>query len=138
MIFTTSHKLQQRPIGTEDRFAPVAATSSSQDRFPEREQTRAASACKRGQRARSSFELGECVWKAGHLINGTPSAGCRFDTSEEKRGAGHANFTVHFEGRKAEIALGAPHQILDVPVIRRACEQLGLDGGELRGRRVGC
>jgi hypothetical protein len=61
--------------------------------------------------------------------------GCRFDTSEEKRGAGHPNVTVHLEGRKAEVPLGAPHQILDARVIRRACEELGLDWGELPGTK---
>jgi hypothetical protein len=35
--------------------------------------------------------------------------GCRFDTDQEKRGTGHANGTVHGEGRKAEVPLGGPH-----------------------------
>jgi ribosome-interacting GTPase 1 len=34
--------------------------------------------------------------------------GCRFDTAAEKRGTGHANVTVHREGRKAEVPLGGP------------------------------
>jgi hypothetical protein len=53
--------------------------------------------------------------------------GCRFDTAQEKRGTGHANVTVHREGRKAEVCLGGPHQILDAHIIRRACEELGLN-----------
>jgi hypothetical protein len=31
-----------------------------------------------------------------------------FDTDQEKRGTGHANVTVHREGRKAEVPLGGP------------------------------
>ena len=59
--------------------------------------------------------------------------GCRFDTAAEKRGTGHANVTVHREGRKAEVPLGGPHQILDARIVRRACEELGLDWSELPG-----
>jgi hypothetical protein len=60
-------------------------------------------------------------------------AGCRFDTDQEKRGTGHTNVTVHREGRKAEVPLGGPHQILDARIVRRACEELGLDWSELLG-----
>jgi len=59
--------------------------------------------------------------------------GCRFDTEQEKRGTGHAHVTVHREGRKAEVPLGGPHQILDARIVRRACEELGLDWSELPG-----
>jgi hypothetical protein len=59
--------------------------------------------------------------------------GCRFDTAQEKRGTGHANVTVHREGRKAEVPMGGPHQILDGRIVRRACEELGLDWSELPG-----
>jgi hypothetical protein len=59
--------------------------------------------------------------------------GCHFDTAQEKRGTGHANVTVHREGRKAEVPLGGPHQILDARIVRRACEELGLDRSELPG-----
>jgi len=59
--------------------------------------------------------------------------GCRFDTDREKRGTGHANVTVHREGRKAEVPMGGPHQVLDARVVRRACEELGLDWSELPG-----
>jgi hypothetical protein len=34
--------------------------------------------------------------------------GCRFDTDQEKRGTGHANVTVHREGRKGGGAAGRP------------------------------
>jgi hypothetical protein len=59
--------------------------------------------------------------------------GCRFDTSQEKRGIGHEHVTVHREGRKAEVQLGGPHQILDERIVRRACEELGLDWSRLPG-----
>ena len=59
--------------------------------------------------------------------------GCRFDTDQEKRGTGHANVTVHREGRKAEVPLGGPHQILDARIVRRACEELVSTGPSCRG-----
>ncbi len=59
--------------------------------------------------------------------------GCRFDTDQEQRGTGHANVTVHRQGRKAEVPLGGPHQILDARIIRTACEELGLDWSKLPG-----
>jgi hypothetical protein len=71
--------------------------------------------------------------------------GCRFDRHEhEKRGEGQVMVTVHREGRKAEVPLGGSHQILDARVVRRACEELGLDwsqaartrGSSLRQRGV--
>jgi len=40
---------------------------------------------------------------------------------------------VHREGRKAEVPLGGSRQTLDVRVVRRACEQLGLDWSQLPG-----
>lgn len=61
--------------------------------------------------------------------------GCRFDRHEhQRRGQGGA-VTVHREGRKAEIPLGGSHRILDPSVVRRACEELGLDWSELPGPR---
>ncbi len=60
--------------------------------------------------------------------------GCRFDRHEhEKRGEGEVIVTVHREGRKAEVPLGGSHQILDAQVVRRACEELGLDWSRLPG-----
>jgi hypothetical protein len=41
--------------------------------------------------------------------------------------------TVHREGRKAEVPLGGSRQILDHRVVRRACEELGLDWSKLPG-----
>ena len=35
--------------------------------------------------------------------------------------------TVHREDRKAEVPLGGSRQTLDMRVVRRACEELGLD-----------
>ena len=59
--------------------------------------------------------------------------GCHFDTEQEKRGMGHAKVTVHREGRKAEVPLGGPRQIVDAHIVRRACEELGLDWSESPG-----
>ena len=41
--------------------------------------------------------------------------------------------TVHREGRKAEVPLGGSRQSLDARVVRRACEELGLDPAQLLG-----
>jgi len=59
--------------------------------------------------------------------------GCRFDHHDDKRGGGRVIVTVHREGRKAEIPLGGSRQMLDPRVVRRACEELGLDWSELPG-----
>jgi hypothetical protein len=59
--------------------------------------------------------------------------GCRFDTHQEKRGSGQVIVTVHREGRKAQVPLGGAHQILDAHIVRRVCEELGLDWSDLPG-----
>jgi hypothetical protein len=59
--------------------------------------------------------------------------GCRFDHHEEKRGDGPVAVTVHREGRTAEVPLGGSRESLDHEVVRRACEDLGLDWRELPG-----
>jgi hypothetical protein len=60
--------------------------------------------------------------------------GCRFDRHEhEQRHEGHVIVTVHRDGRKAEVPLGGSRQTLDMRVVRRACEELGLDYSELPG-----
>ena len=60
--------------------------------------------------------------------------GCRFDQgAHQHRDAGHVMVTVHREGRKTEVPLGGSHQILDPRVVRRACEELGLDPAKLPG-----
>lgn len=60
--------------------------------------------------------------------------GCRVDHGEhEQRHTGHVMVTVHREGRKAEVPLGGSHQILDPRVVRKACEELGLDPSQLPG-----
>src|SRR5437763_7805723 len=65
--------------------------------------------------------------------------GCRFDRHEhEKRGEGQVMVTVHREGRKAEVPLGGSHQILDARVVRRACEELGLDWSQLPAPSINC
>ena len=59
--------------------------------------------------------------------------GCRFDHHEERRGEGRVAVTVHREGRTSEAPLGGSRQIIDDRVIRRVCEELGLDSSELPG-----
>jgi hypothetical protein len=60
--------------------------------------------------------------------------GCRFDRHEhQQRGQGHVVVTVHREGRMAEVPLGGSHQTIDARVVRRACEELGLDWSQLPG-----
>ncbi len=62
--------------------------------------------------------------------------GCRFDRHEhEQWHEGHVIVTVHPEGRKAEVPLGGSQQILDPRVVRRACEELGLDWSQLPGQK---
>jgi hypothetical protein len=62
-------------------------------------------------------------WLAAH--------GCRFDQHEHKRGEGRVLVTVHREGWKSEVPLGGSRQDLDPGDVRRACEELGLDWGDL-------
>jgi hypothetical protein len=59
--------------------------------------------------------------------------GCRFDHGHEKRREGQVMVIVHHEGRKAEVPLGGSRQMLDPRVVRRVCEELGLDWSELPG-----
>jgi hypothetical protein len=40
---------------------------------------------------------------------------------------------VHREDRKSRVPLGGSHQALDPRVVRRACEELGLDASQLPG-----
>jgi len=60
--------------------------------------------------------------------------GCSFDRHEhQQRHEGHVMVTVHREDRRAEVPLGGSRQIIDPRVVRRACEQLGLDPSQLPG-----
>jgi len=60
--------------------------------------------------------------------------GCRIDHGEhQQRHEEQVMVTVHREGRKAEVPLGGSRQSLDVRVLRRACEELGLDPAQLPG-----
>jgi hypothetical protein len=60
--------------------------------------------------------------------------GCRIDHGQHhQRREGPVMVTVHRESRKAEVPLGGSHQILDARVVRRACEELGLDPAQLPG-----
>jgi len=60
--------------------------------------------------------------------------GCSIDHGEHhKRHEGQVMVTVHREGRRTEVPLGGSRQILDARIVRRACEQLGLDPTQLPG-----
>jgi len=60
--------------------------------------------------------------------------GCRIDHGEHhQRHKGEVLVTVHREGRKTEVPLGGSHQVIDARVVRRACEELGLDPTKLPG-----
>jgi len=57
----------------------------------------------------------------------------RIDHSEHhKRHKGKVMVTVHSEGR-TEVPLGGSRQIIGERVVRRACEELGLDPAQLPG-----
>jgi hypothetical protein len=60
--------------------------------------------------------------------------GCRIDSDRHPRGhEGHVMLVVHREGRKVELPLtGARHE-LDMRVVVRTCEKLGLDPSQLPG-----
>ena len=57
--------------------------------------------------------------------------GCRIDHGERHKG--QVMVTIHREGRKTEVPLGGSRQIIDERVVRRACEELGLDPAQLPG-----
>lgn len=60
--------------------------------------------------------------------------GCRFDRHERhQRHDGHVMVTVHRDGRKTEAPLGGSREALDPRIVRRACEELGLDWSQLPG-----
>jgi len=60
--------------------------------------------------------------------------GCRIDHGEhDRRHKGAVMVTVHREGRKTEVPLGPSHQIIDIRLVQRACEELGLDPTQLPG-----
>jgi len=59
---------------------------------------------------------------------------CRFDhRKHQERGKGPVVVTVHREGRIAKAPLSISHQDLDPRVVRRICDELGLDWSELPG-----
>jgi hypothetical protein len=63
--------------------------------------------------------------------------GCRFDRHEHhRRGQGQVMVTVHREGRTTEVPLGGSRRILDARVVRRACEELGLEWSQLPGPKA--
>jgi hypothetical protein len=46
---------------------------------------------------------------------------------------GHGEVTVHREGRKARLPLTGAHHALDPRIVRRVCDELGLDTAQLPG-----
>jgi len=60
--------------------------------------------------------------------------GCRIDSHQHPVGhEGHVMVTVHREGRTTKVPLTGSHHELDPRVVRRACEELGLDPLQLPG-----
>lgn len=60
--------------------------------------------------------------------------GCRIDRGEhQQRHKSHVMVTVHREGRTTKVPLTGSHHTLDPRVVRRACEELGLDPSQLPG-----
>jgi hypothetical protein len=60
--------------------------------------------------------------------------GCHVDGHEHMKGhEGPVMVTVHREGRTTRMPLGGSHQALDPRIVRRACEELGLDPLQLPG-----
>jgi hypothetical protein len=60
--------------------------------------------------------------------------GCRIDAHEHLRGHdGPVMVTVHHEDRKSRVPLSGSHKALDPRVVRRTCEELGLDPSQLPG-----
>lgn len=59
--------------------------------------------------------------------------GCRFEQHERQRRTGHVMLTVRRQGRKTEIPLGGSRDDLDPRIVRKACDELGLDWSELPG-----
>ena len=62
--------------------------------------------------------------------------GCRIDSDEHPRGhEGHIMVMVHREDRKTRVPLGGSRHALDPRVVRKACDELGLDASQLPGPR---
>ncbi len=60
--------------------------------------------------------------------------GCTFDQHvHHKRREGPVMVTVRREGRVSEIPLGGSRKALDPRVVRRVCEELGVDWSRLPG-----
>lgn len=60
--------------------------------------------------------------------------GCHIDGHGRSKGhEGPVIVTVHREGRTTRMPLGGSHQALDPRIVRRACEDLGLDPVQLPG-----
>jgi len=60
--------------------------------------------------------------------------GCRFDRGEHRqRHEGPVMVTVHRADRTTQIPLGGSRKRLDPRVVKRACEDLGLDWSQLPG-----
>lgn len=60
--------------------------------------------------------------------------GCQFESHEQHgRSRGHPEVTVQREGHISRLPLGGRHEDLDPRVVRRVCEELGLDPSQLPG-----
>jgi hypothetical protein len=89
---------------------------------------------------RSSVERGPGRSRKGRAIMESATfrkwladRGCRFDQHQQHRHEGSVMVTVHREGKKSEVPLGGSQQSLDPRIVRRACEELGLDWTKLPG-----
>jgi hypothetical protein len=72
--------------------------------------------------------------EAGTFRNWLVEHGCRIDAGEHPRGhEGHGEVTVHREGRKTRLPLTGMHHALDPRIVRRVCDELGLDFRQLPG-----
>jgi hypothetical protein len=60
--------------------------------------------------------------------------GCRFDQQEQRqRHEGHVSVTVHREDKKAVLPAAGSREVLDPRLVRKVCEELGLDWSKLPG-----
>jgi len=72
--------------------------------------------------------------EAGTFRNSLVEHGCRIDAGKHPHGhEGHGEVTVHREGRKAQLPLTGTHHALDPRIVRRVCDELGLDFTRLPG-----
>lgn len=72
--------------------------------------------------------------EAGTFRNWLVEHGCRIDAGQHPRGhEGHGEVTVHREGRKTSLPLTGMRHALDPRIVRRVCDELGLEFKQLPG-----